>query len=331
MKDSPVKNLTPPKLPVSVVIPYHNEEKSLASTFRCLFEQTVRPSEVFFVNSCSTDKSSKMVDDFRLKYLSIWPDVLFKNLFDKSQTPSGAKNCGIKLANSEYLAFMDCGLLFPENWLESQWNFLKKNNLDIVSGLCVCFGAGPIDEAAIAQTYGQGRARGVVPSTMISKKAMQKIGLFKERRSGYDVEWQLKIKNLGMERGLNADVKFTYDGVNFANSLWGVFKKSFIYAAPTVGLRHYFIPYYYLAFLWPLLIVFFFLGPKNLWPALLLYGLLRGVVIPGKKAKNWFLFLKKKSSFFLFLGVGLVMDTGRLLGILYGVWRYLLFEKRPAT
>ena len=45
---------------ITVVIPYYNEEQSLDKTLELISSQTSRPKEVMFINSSSTDESSKL-------------------------------------------------------------------------------------------------------------------------------------------------------------------------------------------------------------------------------------------------------------------------------
>ena len=52
---------------------------------------------------------------------------------------------------------MDCGLLFPLDWIEKQWEIISNNNYEIVSGVCLLKGEGLIDIAAVSQTYGFNR------------------------------------------------------------------------------------------------------------------------------------------------------------------------------
>ena len=47
---------------------------------------------------------------------------------------SDAKNFGIKKSNYDLIAFMDCDMDFPKNWLEIQFRHIKKINKPISLG-----------------------------------------------------------------------------------------------------------------------------------------------------------------------------------------------------
>ena len=53
------------KIPdVSVIIPMYNAEKYITETLNSVLEQTFQNFEVLVVDDCSTDKSSKIVENF---------------------------------------------------------------------------------------------------------------------------------------------------------------------------------------------------------------------------------------------------------------------------
>ena len=114
-----------------------------------------------------------------------------------------------------------------------------------------------------------------------------------------------------------------YNGINFGKNLKQVYKKSVLYALPTLGIRLYLIPYYYLALLlisillcliYPPTIGLFFIG----------YIFIRGAVLPTIKG-NYIQLLKDDfSQVYWLLLVGLVMDFGRSLGVTLGFVKYHL-------
>ena len=51
-----------------IVIPAHNEEAFIALTLQSLIEQTLLPSKIVVVDDNSTDKTSKIVNEFASKF-----------------------------------------------------------------------------------------------------------------------------------------------------------------------------------------------------------------------------------------------------------------------
>jgi len=58
---------------ISILIPCHNEEKSIKKCVESCFEQTRRPDEILVVNDGSTDNSLKILESFgeRIKIINI--------------------------------------------------------------------------------------------------------------------------------------------------------------------------------------------------------------------------------------------------------------------
>lgn len=307
--------------PVSIVFPYHNEAPTIHKTIELICNQNVLPREVIFVNSSSPDNCSDVIDKWITENQSKQP-IIFKNIFKGTNTPASSKNAGIDEATSEYVGFMDCGLLFPANWIETHFEIIDKEAAKFVSGQCLFLGESLMDSCAMAQTYGYKRARPTVPSTIIHREIIAKGGKFLEnRRAGYDAIWPQTIIEMGYKRHINTNVTLRYNGINFAPSLLAILKKSKLYAIPTVALPHYNVPYYYVALLILGLILVSF-KPVVFFILLAGYILLRGFAIPILKSRSLIIFKDYPLAVIYLPLMGFVMDTGRMLGILQGVYRY---------
>lgn len=308
---------------ITVIIPYYNEEKTILTTLRLVSTQTLMPKEVFLINSSSSDNTSKIINKWINKNQQSFP-TKFCNFFEGTTNPACSKNLGILKTQSEWLAFMDCGLIFPVNWLELQFKFVMKNKLSVVSGVVFLEGENSIDRAAVAQTYGYQKYRACVPSSLVKKEVFNETGLFlKKRRASYDVAWVLLLRKLNIKRGINEEMVVVYNGINFGKNLKQVYKKSVLYALPTLGTRFYLIPYYYLALLL-ISILLCLIYPPTIGLLFIGYIFVRGVVLPTIKG-NYIQLLKDDfSQVYWLLVVGLVMDFGRSLGVTLGFVKYHL-------
>jgi len=310
-------------LDITVTIPYYNESKTILATLEMISAQEKMPAQVFLVNSSSTDKTSEIIDKWILENQSRY-ETRFSNLFEGTNNPASSKNVGIKNATTTWIAFMDCGLKFPSNWLKQQWDFVQSNALDVVSGVCLLKGVGIIDTAAVSQTYGFDRKRPCVPSTLVKRSVFEQTGLFLEnRRAGYDYAWPLKLKEKGIERGINEGIVVRYNGVNFGSRISFLLKKSFVYSIPTVKMDHYYVPYYYLIILFLMIPIAIFL-PSIFIYLFVFYLIFRGYIIPIYKSRSTKMISKYVSLIFWLPLIGIVLDVGRTLGIIVGFYRYHL-------
>ena len=86
---------------VSIIVPVHNTEKYLEATVQSLLAQTLKDIEIILVENGSTDGSLALCHevaktDERIKVMHL----------DKGDL-SYARNNGLTLATSEYVAFVD--------------------------------------------------------------------------------------------------------------------------------------------------------------------------------------------------------------------------------
>lgn len=111
---------------ISVIIPVYNVEKYLENCLNSLLNQTFKDMEIIIVNDGSKDGSQKIINNYKQKH---------KNIIAIEQENHGqghARNLGIKLANAEYIMFLDSDDTLEENTLEEMYNEASKHNLDVV-------------------------------------------------------------------------------------------------------------------------------------------------------------------------------------------------------
>lgn len=94
----------------TVVIPLYNKELSIENTIDSVLNQTYQNFEVIVVNDGSTDNSAGVVEAIN--------DDRIKLIHQKNQGVSAARNCGIKAASKEWIAFLDGDDLWEANHLE---------------------------------------------------------------------------------------------------------------------------------------------------------------------------------------------------------------------
>ena len=206
---------------ISVVVPYYNENSTIKTTLKLIESQTYKPKEVIFVNSSSTDDSSETIDLW-IESQTVNNKIRYLNISSDSTTPSSSKNIGIKNSNYEWIAFMDCGLVFSKNWLEELVRQLQKYDFkpSIVSGVCKLYGYTAFDMCAVAHTYGVGTNRVCIPGSIVNRTVFDRTGLFLDNmRASYDRAWQKKTRDKSIYR-ITPDINnVSYIGINFSKSI----------------------------------------------------------------------------------------------------------------
>ncbi len=126
-------------LRVYIVIPVHNEERTIALTLQSLISQTITPKQLVIVNDNSSDHTESIVMDFvnRVDWIS-----LVNSESDDIHLPGtkvvNAFNKGYETLDSNYdvICKFDADLIFPENYIETLINIFSSNpKIGVAGGL----------------------------------------------------------------------------------------------------------------------------------------------------------------------------------------------------
>ncbi|MCI8781757.1 MAG: glycosyltransferase family 2 protein [Lachnospiraceae bacterium] len=111
---------------VSVIMPTFNCSRFIAETIESVKAQTYRHWEMIIVDDCSSDNTKEIVRHYMEKDTRIHYCCLGKN-----SGAAAARTLAMKLAEGEYMAFLDSDDLWMERKLEKQIGFMKRYNLAI--------------------------------------------------------------------------------------------------------------------------------------------------------------------------------------------------------
>jgi glycosyltransferase involved in cell wall biosynthesis len=294
---------------ISVVIPYYNESDTLPQTLNALKNQTFKADEIIFIDSGSTDNSTSIIESFSKNNTS----CNIKSYRSGLMSPSTSINLGIKKSNSNIIAYTDCGLNIPKNWLKSNYELMTTTNASIVSPQFFTKGKNIIDMSFVAHTYGCGSYTSVLPGSLIKKTVIENVGYFlPDVRANYDVDFINKIKNLGIKRIINESITFKYIGIEYCKSFSSGFLKISKYSENAWKVKNDFKPFLYTLGLVVLILSTHF---DYISKILLFYFVLRGYVLPVIKSSYEIIL---NIPLLLILPVtGAVIDFSRIVGYLH--------------
>lgn len=182
---------------VSIIMPCYNCEQTIEKTLKSIYEQNFTDFYLYCVNDGSTDKTAEILEH----YVKSKPNMVVHHKLNAGQT--AAKNDGLKLAQGQYVAFIDSDDLWDSKKLMRQVEYLEQNKQ---VGLCYTNGF-YIDQndkqqeliGISPQLTGQclekiilGNAI-VASSVMIRKSILDEVGLFDERLTACE-NWELWIR-----------------------------------------------------------------------------------------------------------------------------------------
>lgn len=112
---------------VSVIIPVYNSEKYLEKCLNSLIKQTLEDIEIVCINDGSTDNSLEILNAYAKK------DRRIKVLSQKNLKQGAARNNGLKIAQGEFISFVDSDDWVDFDYLEKLYNAAIDNNVNMAA------------------------------------------------------------------------------------------------------------------------------------------------------------------------------------------------------
>lgn len=110
---------------VSVIIPVYNVEKYLRQCLNSITNQTLEDIEIICINDGSTDNSLKILKKYAQK------DQRIIIINKENSGAADSRNKGLKIAQGEYIGFVDGDDWIDKNYYEKLYNVALKNGADI--------------------------------------------------------------------------------------------------------------------------------------------------------------------------------------------------------
>jgi glycosyltransferase involved in cell wall biosynthesis len=191
---------------VSVVVPTYNRRLSAQQTVECLLRQSLPPHEIIVVDDGSTDGTAETL---RQTF-----GGAIKVLSRKNGGPAAARNCGIREANGDFVAFTDSDCLPDETWLSELLKgfdsprvagvggVVKRADADLVSEY--------VDAVGMLNPFIQNGEVDylVTANACFRRDVLFEARLFDERfvkPGGEDTELSVRVRSLGYELKFNPD------------------------------------------------------------------------------------------------------------------------------
>jgi len=112
---------------VSIVVPVYNGEQFLKEAVQSIRTQTMQDIEIILVNDQSKDNSGRICDELAKEDERI--QVIH---FEENQGICAARNAGIKMASSKYVAFCDNDDFFLEDLIKDNYLLAEEYEADMV-------------------------------------------------------------------------------------------------------------------------------------------------------------------------------------------------------
>src|SRR4051794_14096920 len=200
LRGSIARRRAAPPARVSVVIPVHDGERSLAEAIEGVLAQPAPPFEVIVVDDGSTDGSAAVAERYA-------PRVTVNR--QENAGIGATRNRGVALATGDMVAFLDADDLWEPRKLELQLAAMAAEpKPDFVLGHVRQFvdpGLTPEDAARI--DCPDGLQPGYLPGALLARReAFERVGAFREDlRVGEFVDWMARAREIGLRETMLAD------------------------------------------------------------------------------------------------------------------------------
>jgi glycosyltransferase EpsH len=114
------------KITISIIVPVYNVEKYLHQCLNSLKYQTMSDIEIVLINDGSTDNSGLICNEY------VKVDDRFKVIHQDNKGLSDARNVGLRIANGDYIIFLDSDDWVNLDTCEIAYAIAKKEKADIV-------------------------------------------------------------------------------------------------------------------------------------------------------------------------------------------------------
>ena len=108
---------------ISVILPVYNEERYIENAIESVLKQSFADFELIIVNDGSTDCTLSIIEGF--------DDSRIKVIEQENMGPGASRNNAMKIAEGEYMMFLDGDDWYREDALEIAYREITKNDCDM--------------------------------------------------------------------------------------------------------------------------------------------------------------------------------------------------------
>jgi len=234
--------------------------------------------------------------------------------------PGGNRNAGVRGAVSEWIAFLDAGIVPEADWLENLKKCAETAGSKAVFGVCQFHADGAVERAVCALSYGYLARQSVLPASLFHREVFERTGFFDERlRAAEDILWirQLGVAGVKRETCETACVHYHEFPRNPCEAMrkWYVAEQNAVWAGVRPA-QHFLYPVLALAG-----IALVALHPMAGFAAAVAYLVARGIAEPIRRSRDLFWWRGAGTAFLVAIAIALCLDLAKTTAILSATFR----------
>lgn len=175
---------------VTVIVPVWNAVTYLDAALQSVWKQGLNSLQLIVIDDGSTDGTTNLIASYGTDIVAI---------HQSNQGPAAARNSGLRVADGEFVAFIDADDLWSDGRLNQQIRYLQSNpETDIVQGRIQYIRA----STEQLQPYADPFFALSLASGLFRKRAFQAVGLLDESlRYCEDVDWFVRARSKQLRVG----------------------------------------------------------------------------------------------------------------------------------
>lgn len=309
---------TTPK--IAIVIPMFNEAATLPFLLAGIAEQTLVPNEIIVIDSGSTDASVVIVEKWAIE-LGFGEERL-RMITNSGGMPGANRNRGVTAAKSEWIAFIDAGIVPSPDWLAHLWLCAEKTQAKAIFGLCHFDADMPFEKAVCALSYGCTATHPVLPASLFHQSVFNEVGLFREDlRAAEDILWLHAVGQIYGPQVICERALVYYR--HFPTNVAAVIQKWRLYCQHAIRARIYSNKIWVLPGFFAVVIMWLIIRPIVGASLLSIYILMRGVLDPMRRSHSFTWWVGNPSSALIAMWLCFVIDITKSLSVLFSWVRRL--------
>lgn len=305
---------------IAIVIPMFNEAATLSFLLAGIEEQTLAPNEIIVIDSGSKDTSVAIVEKWAMEH-NLGKEQ-FRVITNPGGMPGANRNRGISTARSEWIAFIDAGIVPSPDWLACLWSCAEKTQAKAIYGLCHFEADRPFEKAVCALSYGYASTHPVLPASLFHRSVFNEVGPFREDlRTAEDILWMRRVEFAYGPRVICKNALVYYR--HFPDNVASVIRKWWISSQHAIRAKIYGAKICLLPGFFGVLIICLIARPLIGFSLLSTYILARGVIDPMRRSNTLAWWGRSPSSALIAMGLCCVIDLTKSLSTLFTCARRL--------
>ena len=111
---------------ISIIVPVYNSQTYLSACLDSILAQTYSCYQIIIVNDCSSDNSIDIIENYKKKSKNV---ILINH--DQNQGIGGARNTGLKVAEGDYITYIDSDDEVSSNYCEELINLIGSADIAV--------------------------------------------------------------------------------------------------------------------------------------------------------------------------------------------------------